>query len=394
MAKRLLTDPFIKNYPNPVKRIRVYDTKVTGLVLVITPTGKKSFEYRYYFNQLNRGITIGSYPKWSLSKAREKAKSLHRTVSDGFDPSEQKRQRKSKVRAKTFGDIIERYRLIHLPEKKKSTREDYSNRIRNFIEPKFKNCDLESITRAEVFEFLEDIKIKRPVHAQRIQAILSGIFNFAKDRGYIKDNPAQKIKLIVPKDYERDRRFTNKEIIALWNAFNLQAEPVQSLFKMLLVCGQRSGETKLMKWNCINNGIWTVSKEDTKANRANYVPLPSLAQDILKDLKPLTGKSQFVFQSDRMKDTPVQYIQHASKRIKKLSGVLDFRPHDLRRTLASGMAELGTPEQVLSRILNHSSSGNSVTKVYDRYDYMSEKTQAMNRWCHHLVQIINGEETP
>jgi integrase len=69
----------------------------------------------------------------------------------------------------------------------------------------------------------------------------------------------------------------------------------------------------------------------------------------------------------------------------------EFRAHDLRRTAATRMAESGVPRDHIAKILNHVEGGPAATRVYDRYDYDSEKRQALERWDRGLTAIIAGK---
>jgi len=79
-------------------------------------------------------------------------------------------------------------------------------------------------------------------------------------------------------------------------------------------------------------------------------------------------------------------------RLRKASGIADWRLHDLRRTAASHMAGTGVPRLVIGRILNHAEPG--VTKVYDRHSYDPEKRQALEAWARKLESIVSGQALP
>ena len=80
----------------------------------------------------------------------------------------------------------------------------------------------------------------------------------------------------------------------------------------------------------------------------------------------------------------------AAARVKRVSGVDDFRAHDLRRSVSTGITKLGFPRFVADRLLNHADG--SIGGVYDRYEYLKEKTDAANAWGRHLRNIV-GEDT-
>jgi integrase len=110
-------------------------------------------------------------------------------------------------------------------------------------------------------------------------------------------------------------------------------------------------------------------------------------------MKPITGNKQYVFNSLKSDNEPVTWIHNAKIRIKKISGVSDFRPHDLRRTMASNLAEMGVNRTVLGKILNHKglSGDSSVTAIYDRYDYLEEKREALENWSQSLVLYAKSQ---
>lgn len=90
----------------------------------------------------------------------------------------------------------------------------------------------------------------------------------------------------------------------------------------------------------------------------------------------------------------MKWITRARTSIQKYSNISDFQPHDLRRTMATHMAKLGIPQNVVGKILNHKAAGgeNTVTAIYNRYDYDKERSKALNRWSNRLKQIIEGNK--
>ncbi|MGK7371532.1 MAG: site-specific integrase, partial [Candidatus Halalkalibacterium sp. M3_1C_030] len=177
------------------------------------------------------------------------------------------------------------------------------------------------------------------------------------------------------------------EIKGFWENLPMLREPLSSVFKVLLLLGQRKGETCRMKWNDIEDGIWTIPKDETKANRKHLVPLPPLAVEIIEDLE---NDSPFVFESRINKGKPVKWINEAFDRVTGEAKITDARIHDLRRTCATHLSGLGTDRTTLGKLLNHKGlSGDSqVTARYDRYGYMDEKRTALNKWSIGLYGII------
>lgn len=399
MASQNLNDPFIKNYQAPTKRVEVYDDLVNGLALRVTTTGHKSFVFRYRFNKKVKRFTIGSYPNVSLSKARSEAKQLSYKVMNGIDPLiERQAIKKEPEDLITFSILCDRFTRRHLPTLRKTTAKEYLRVIDVELKPLFGDRPANEIQRKEIIDLLDEIAFDRGsvTSSNRVRATISSIFSFGIDKAIVEANPVLSIKRKKGEN-KRDRVYSPEELKVLWNAFENQAEPIQSIYKMLLLCGQRSGETRRLKWNDIDSEkkIWTIPKEQTKAKRTHIVPLSETAFEVLENIRPLTGKSEFVFQSPKLENQPVEWLQKATDRIKKESGVEDFRVHDLRRSMASYMAQLGIDRTVLGKTLNHKglAGDDQVTAIYDRYDYMNEKRIALENWGIHLKGIINGAET-
>lgn len=249
------------------------------------------------------------------------------------------------------------------------------------------------VTRKEVIEVLDEIAFDREAItlSNRVRATLSSIFSFGVDKAIVDVNPVLHIKR-KKNEIKRDRVYSKDEIILLWNSFNKQNEPIRTLYKILLLCGQRSGETRRMKWSDLNlrDQLWIIPEQETKALRKQVLPLTQSACKMIEMLYPITGNGEYVFNSPRLENRPIEWLQKATDRIKRETGIDDFRVHDLRRTMASNLAQLGTDRTVLGKILNHKglAGDNHVTAIYDRYDYLDERREALMKWDNHLKQIL------
>src|SRR5687768_7549719 len=110
-----ITDKLVKDLPSPAKGNTItYDTEVKGFGVRVTAAGARSFILNYRANGLERRMTIGSYPDWSVMAAREQAKSLKRDIDLGGDPMGERHEDRV---APTVQDLWERYDAEHLPRK-------------------------------------------------------------------------------------------------------------------------------------------------------------------------------------------------------------------------------------------------------------------------------------
>jgi integrase len=386
-----LTDPFIKGLKPAVRRKEIYDGKTKGLAIRLSETGRRTFVYRYRYGKSVKRYTIGTYPKMKLAAARKKVGELDDLLRDGIDPLAEKQKNKNRPAPVTVESLSDLFIEKHLPKLKKSTREDYERRIK-IIKSEVGSIPAKDLSRSDIISFLEDIleENEAPIQSNRLRAILSSMYSFGVNRGLVDYNPVQQVKPLAS-EQQRNRVYNDNEIKIIWSRFEMEIEPFRSILKMLLICGQRAGETRLTKWEHISDDyLWHIPSENTKANREQNIPLPELGVTVLNELKEITGDKDYVFASPREENEPISWLQNVSKRVRDNCSVDDFRLHDLRRTVASNLARLGYDRTIIGKTLNHKGlAGDSmVTAVYDRYDYIDEKRVALQSWSDHLISTI------
>jgi integrase len=183
-------------------------------------------------------------------------------------------------------------------------------------------------------------------------------------------------------EHSRERVYTDDELKKLWDAWEQMAYPFGALFEVLLVTAQRRGEVAAMRAENVSTKerLWTLPT--TKAGHSHEVPLSLLATEIVSRIPGNGGGLVFTTTNEGM----VSGFSKAVRRAREISGVADFRPHDLRRTAGTGMARLGIPKITISRVLNHAEGG--VTDIYVRHSYLAEKRSALNQWAMKLRDVL------
>lgn len=396
MPKLKLDHQTIHGLNKPETPTAFYDTVESGLTLRLSKAGSKTFAYRYRFNGKNKRYTIGKFPAISLSEARKKVQKLKVQVNEGIDPNAEKHRKRYECNSTTFEDVVRDYKMRHLPTLREKTRNEYERIIDKELLPKLGQFELTKIYKNQIMELLDEIaygKNPHPTMANRVRARLSGIFSFAQERGLIEVNTVDLVPKYKSGERRRERFYSDEEIIELWTFFEDWNEPIQSALKMLLICGQRKSETLSMRFDEIRDGIWTIPGSKTKNGYANVVPLPNLALEIISEMKDNSNGNIYVFESPKDHQQPISWLGRATKHIKVQSSVKDFRMHDLRRTVATNLAKLGVSREIAERLRNHrKASGEAgLEGIYNRYDYMKEKREAMNTWNLRLNKIISGE---
>lgn len=400
MPKQHLTNQFLKSLAGSDKRVEYYDDHyivngklkkmgANGLALRVTTTGRKSFAYRYYIHSTSKRITIGTYPDWSLSEAREKARELAKLIGQGIDPMSERHKRNHKNI--TLEGYIERFKKEYLVRKlKPSTQKTYKSRLNKVLSSKLANRPIADISKGEIRSFLKQVAVEHPISANRLHSILSKLFNEALQDGIVESNPLQGMSKLS-KERPRDVRYTQEDIKKIWNAIEEEWQPLQGILKMLLITGQRLGETRRMKWENIHDGLWIIPQSETKAGRTHEVPLSKMALLVLKEMKQINGGNDYVFASPKNLK-PMTHFTGATNRIRSKAEFTEFRLHDFRHIVATGMINLGVEFVHVGKVLNHRglAASNVITTRYVNTDYNDQKREALKKWADHLKVITTN----
>ena len=162
--------------------------------------------------------------------------------------------------------------------------------------------------------------------------------------------------------------------------------PYGGIVELLALTAQRREEVARASSDelDIEQRIWTLPKSRTKNGKPHTVHLSNEAIVVLNQANKI---GPFVFSLYGTK--PFQEFSQAKRKLDELSGVKDWRLHDLRRTCVSGMARLGIPPHVADKILNHQAGTiTGVAAVYQRHDFLSERKDALERWGTHVRKIL------
>jgi integrase len=390
-------------------RVDYFDESLPGFGLRVTSSGIKTWFYVYRIDNRLRRWTIGTYPKFSLAEAREKAEGGRDDVKKGIDPAEQKIEaREADTFAELADDFLKRYRKKNGAEK--ISRDEDERIITAELLPHWQHKKAAAITRRDVKALAQAIADRpAPVQANRVVALVSTIFNFAVDEDLLDTNPAYRIKKLGA-EHTRDRVLTDDEIRSLWTVLEKEDAVYQAFYKFALVTGQRMGgkrkdrgEILWMRWSEIDEPThwWSIPGERTKNGKAQRVFLTPMARASLKAMRDYQQEkkivSEFVFTTPRSKTQPVTGAKHIVKRIREKTKTLsesgealDFRPHDLRRTVATLMAKNGVSHEIVKKVLNH--TDRDVTSIYDRHSYDTEKRRAWERWESVLKRILEAKK--
>jgi integrase len=400
MQKRRVSKPLtvkaIENFKPGATRREIPDGDVRGLYLQIFPSGKASWAFRYRSSGRTRKLTIGASPEIGLKDARDLARAAHLQIASGVDPAAAKQAARTNAVALPARDMVEKvaaqFLARHVKNLAAATRREAGRIFAKEILPAFRGRRLSEIKRPDVIEWLDAIVDRpAPIAANRALSWLKGLCNFAVERGVLDVSPIAAIK---PPAVEtaRDRVLSDDELKAVWEAADA-LEPVYAGFvELLILTGQRLREVSELRWAEIDleNRVWLLPRERAKNGVEHSIPLSDQVVGILKRLPRIAG-SDFVFTLNGR--NPIRGTDMVKRRIDRLAPPMPpWVLHDLRRTVASGMARLGVNLPVIEKLLNHvSGSFAGIVGVYQRHSFADEKRAAMAAWAQHVEQLVSGE---
>ena len=376
------TDAWLRKLKPPVERDDFRDRGTRGLQLRSSPSGVKTFSFVFRLGSKMGRATLGRYPDIDLKLARSKADEFRKLVSQGIDPRSEKRTKRS-LQEMTVELMANDFIQTYAKPKNSSWKQAESN-LRLYLTDYYGARPISEITRADIHQILDDlISRNKQTAANRALAHIRKFFGWLVERGYLDHSPADHIKP-RHKERERDRVLSDMEIKSIWIAAEAMSGPYSAWLKLLLLCGQRRVETASMRRSQIIEGNWHLSATDTKNKQSHIIPLPKQAQSLVGLL--LEQKGDSLIKSGRNGDNHINGFSKAKLQMDRLSEVEDWKFHDIRRTFATNLTKLGVDRLILQKIINHSESG--VTQIYDRYSYMKEKREALQKWADRLDEII------
>ena len=255
---------------DPARRIEIPDGALTGLYLVVQPSGSKSWAVRYRSNGKPAKLTLGPYPRTGLGEAREAAKEALRVVSEGQDPTADKvtlariKRLPKPAPDHAFEKVLARF-IAAQKRKGRRSAEETRRILEKDALPRWRGCPIGSITSADVVEAVEAI-VERgsPVAASRFRAWLSKLFSFAVRSQLRSDNPAKAVENPVdPKSIQRDRRLDDRELGLVWRAAEALGYPFGPAVQILALTGQRRTEVLEATWDEFDfrSGLWRIPRQ-------------------------------------------------------------------------------------------------------------------------------------
>jgi integrase len=364
------------------KDVVYWDVGCPGFGVKVTPKGRKVFIVLYRAGGEGsrlRKYTIGPYGRVTLHQARATALKIFAARTEGRDLAAEKQLARRRLVADRVDDLVELFIGEHV-SKTRSARE-ISRLLRREVIPSWGKRSIHEIGKRQVIELVTEVSGRgTPSAANKLLKVVKAFFGWCVGRAILDASPAN--ALVAPaRERPRDRVLDDDELSRIIRAARQIDGPYAGIVELLA-----REEVGQLTWDEFDlaNQTWTLPASRTKNGRPHFVHLSNEATAVL-NRTPTMGA--FVFSLSGTK--PFQSFSAAKRELDELSGVSDWRLHDLRRTCVSGMARLGVAPHVADKVLNHQTGTISgVAAVYQRHEFLEERKEALERWGAHVAGLM------
>jgi integrase len=366
-----------------------FDDDMPGFGIRLRVSGaqvRRSWVAQYRSSGRTRRVLLGSAELLNVEQARAAAKKVLARVTLGHDPQAEKIARRQKdthswkgivadylafkqrtVRPRTYGEIV-RYLTGH------------------FFKP-LHNIPIDQITRKDVAARLTKITLENgSITASRARIALSGFYAWAMGQGLAEANPV--IGTTRPQEAKpRERVLDDDELARVWKACSDDA--FGKVIRLLILTGARRAEVGGMRWSELDfeRGTWVIPAERVKNGRQHTLPLTPLAISIIESVPRRVGRDHLF---GTRSDGGLSHW-HAKAELDQRLTIKPWRVHDLRRTLATRLCDLGIAPHVVEQILNHQSGHRAgIVGVYNRSSYEREVKAALALWSDHVRALVES----
>jgi integrase len=388
-----LTDASIRNAKPYEKSIRIYDSQ--GLYLEVSPAGGKWFRLKYRFDGKENRMSLGVYPNVSLKDARARRDEARKLLASGVDPSENRKAQKlarADGIANSFEVVAREWFAKHSPTWAANHSRGLLSRLERDVFPWIGSHPFADITAPDILAVVRRIESRGALEtAHRTLSNCGQVCRYAIATGRATHNPAADLRGALPPVKSEHLAATTdpKQLAEILRAMDgyegtLTVRCALRLAPLLFV---RPGELRKAEWANIDldNAEWrfTVSKTHT----SHIVPLSTQALEIIREIKPLTGRGRFVFPGARSNQRPMSdnAILAALRRMgipkDEMSG------HGFRAVARTILDEvLGVRPDFIEHQLAHAVRDPN-GRAYNRTAHLPERRKMMQLWSDYLEKL-------
>lgn len=370
------------------KLVELIDAATAGLRLRLSPRGKRGWVLaaRDVHGSLRR-FPVGEYPALGIADARARAAVVRYEVKGGADPIAEARRRRLMARQgkdgiTTLADLLDLYAEIE-GERKRSWGEQRAR-----IESVFARLVKKPLTTLALVDFqLTADRWPSAASASAAVRYLRPILKWAAELGRAYVPPEWTMLRPPASPGKRDRVLSGEELAKLLPALRASTRPYASCLRLILLTATRREEAAGARWRDLDlaAGTWTIT--ETKNGTAHIVPLPRQARELLAAIKPADADPlALVFSTASGK--PLQNWNPETRALQRASETAGWTRHDLRRTAATMMGEMGEMPDIIEAALNHVAIRSPLAATYNKSRYRPQVANALQR----LADALDGIE--
>jgi hypothetical protein len=371
-----LTDVSIRALRPPAAGAKTYfDDSLAGFGVRVSQGGTKS--YILVHGKTRTRTAIGRVGILTLKQARDKARDILAEKQLG-------RYLETTV---TFSEALDLYLKNHVEKLKPKTARETKRLLEKHFRPKLRHERLNAISRASVAAITGKL-LDTPSLALHAHTAITGFFRWATAQ-YLEQNPLTGLKPPY-KQTSRARVLTNGELKAVYTAAADQGS-FGKLVQLLILTGQRVNQMANLRADLIAREEKTISWPAAlmKGNRPHTIPYGGMTAAILETLP----KEGLLFPARGKPDKPVNGFSKLKADFDAACKVSTYTLHDIRRTFRTALAFLKVPPHIGERILDHRTGiVSEVEAIYDRFHYIEEMREAIDRWERHLSLLLRRPE--
>jgi integrase len=368
-----------------------WDDDIAGFGIRVREGGSRTWIYRYRRGSKQRSMKLGSAKSVPLAVARENASKLEAEVRLGGDPA-LKNQTANLNADNTFEVLANQYLEARKSKWRPKSYIQYQCHLLKYAKP-LHRLPITAVSQRNIANLLTEItKDSGEATSNRLRSTLCSLFGWVIKEGIRL--PEGNVATYTNKHAEksRDRALTDAELKAVWKG--CPDSDFGAIIKLLILTGQRANEIGGLRWDEVHDEQVVLPSQRTKNKRAHIIPLSDPARAILSQFRA-DGRTHVFGSVDSAGFDGWGYAKRTldARTTKAGKTLAHWTVHDLRRTVATRMAELGVQPHIIGAVLNHvSGHKGGIAGVYNRATYDKEKREALNLWAEHVTALVEGRK--
>lgn len=347
---------------------------------------RKTWRYRFRLGNKQPRETLGYYPVMGLSEARIAAAGIDKRLDAGL-PAAAPAPVVHPRSAPTLDDLFGRYEKLRQAEGRRTKSLRRTMMTLRYCLRQYLSVPAHEFSKADLRAARDVVSERAPAQANALLRILAPVLKWASQEDLIPGNFVADIR--KGPDRKRERVLTGDELRAVWHACEKgdlgtgsASRSYRRLVRFLMITGCRLGEAAALKHGDVLDGTWRQAAESNKAGRKHSVPLPQLALELLGE----GTATQLCFPGQRGQLNGFGLLK---EKLDEASGVSGWVIHDLRRTVVTGLGDLGVDELAIKAVINHALTSGALSH-YLHSELEKQKRAALQAWADKLARIVGS----